>query len=190
MKEKRTIVVASGNAHKIAEIADILKEYDVISMHDAGFEGDIVEDGKTFAQNAAIKAMTVAKALNVTALADDSGLCVDALDGAPGIYSARYSGGNDADNRAKLLRELKGVKDRRAHFECAVCLYSPEGGAIYGEGATYGSILEEERGDRGFGYDCLFLSDDLGMSFGEATEEKKNAVSHRFRALKDLEAKL
>ncbi len=187
MDKRKRIVVASGNAHKITEIADILKDFEFVSMKDAGFEGDIVEDGASFKENALIKAKTVAEALNMTALADDSGLCVDALGGAPGIYSARFSGEGDEGNRRLLLKQLEGIDDRRAHFECAVCLYSPGGRMLFGVGKTYGHILHEERGDNGFGYDCLFYSDDLKMSFGEATEEQKNGVSHRARALKDLE---
>ncbi len=190
MEQKTAIVVASGNAHKIDEIGDILKGYKIISMKDAGFDGDIVEDGKTFKENALIKARTVAEALHVTALADDSGLCVDVLGGAPGIYSARFSGEGDAGNRALLLKRLEGLDDRRAHFECAVCMYSPGGKTLFGVGKTYGRILFEERGDNGFGYDSLFYSDDLEKSFGEASEEEKNGVSHRFRALEDLRSKL
>ena len=168
---------------------------DVISMHDAGFDGDIVEDGKTFAQNAAIKAMTVAKALNVTALADDSGLCVDALGGAPGVYSARYSGGDGEDNIALLLKNLRkaaegGVSDRTAHFSCAVALVFPDGRELTAEGSTYGYITEEKLGSGGFGYDPVFFSTELGKTFAQATEREKNSVSHRGRALRALEEKL
>ena len=184
------IVVASGNAHKIAEIADILQGLEVVSMRDAGFDGDIEENGSSFAENALIKAKAVGEALGVPALADDSGLCVDALGGAPGIYSARFSGGDDADNRALLLKKLQDADDRRARFECAVCLYLPGGQTIFGHGATYGLITAKERGERGFGYDSLFLSCDLKKTFAEATEDEKNAVSHRFRALQDLRSKL
>ena len=184
------IVVASGNAHKIAEIADILQGIEVLSMRDAGYDVDIEENGSSFAENALIKAKAVAEALGVPALADDSGLCVDALGDAPGIYSARFSGGDDADNRALLLKKLQDADDRRARFECAVCLYQPGGQTIFGHGATYGRITKEERGERGFGYDSLFLSDDLKKTFAEATEDEKNAVSHRFRALQDLRSKL
>lgn len=190
MDKGKRIVVASGNEHKIAEIAGIMPEYEVISMKAAGFEGDIEENGQSFRENALIKARAVSEALGVPALADDSGLCVDALGGAPGIYSARFSGEGDAGNRARLLSLMKDADDRRAHFECAVCLYFPDGRTLFGNGAAYGRILEEERGERGFGYDSLFLSDDLKKSFAEATEEEKNSVSHRFRALKDLRSRL
>ena len=138
-------------------------------------------------ENALIKARAVCKATGLPALADDSGLCVDALGGAPGVRSARYSGGGDADNRALLLKNLAGVSDRRAHFNCAVALVCPDGRELTAEGRTEGSILTEERGEHGFGYDSLFFSNDLNKSFAEADEAEKNAVSHRGRALKCLE---
>ena len=185
MKLER-IIAASSNEGKIAEIKKIFKDAEIISMHDAGFEGDIEETGTTFKENAAIKAKTVGEKLKLPTIADDSGLCVDFLCGAPGIYSARFSGEGDAANRALLLERLRGAADRRAHFECAVCLYIPDGKTVFGVGRTDGHILEEERGKNGFGYDCLFYSDELKKSFGEATMREKNGVSHRARALKDL----
>ena len=184
------IVVASHNKHKIEEIKAIFRDMEIISMHEAGFTDDVAEDGNSFKENAAIKAKTVCAALNMPVLADDSGLCVDALDGAPGIFSARFSGGNDADNRALLLKKLDGVSNRKAHFECAVCLCMPDGKVYFGEGATYGHILTAEEGNCGFGYDPLFFSDDLQKSFGLAREDEKNSVSHRYRALCDLRDKL
>lgn len=188
--ELKKIVVASGNAHKIEEIRRIFKDAEVVSMKELGFVDDIVEDGETFAENAYIKARAVSQKLNVSALADDSGLCVDALNGAPGVYSARYSGGGDKQNRALLLKNLDGVQHRSAHFHCSVCLCHPDGSYVTGNGDTYGKILHEERGDNGFGYDSLFLSDDLGITFAEAAPEQKNSVSHRYRALCDLRSKL
>ena len=190
MDKTKKIVVASGNDHKIAEIADILTGYEIISMKDAGFDGEIEENGQSFKENALIKASTVSKALGVIALADDSGLCVDFLGGAPGIYSARFSGEGDAANRRLLLEKMKDATDRRAHFECAVCLYLPDGRTLFGVGQTFGSILQEERGKHGFGYDSLFFSDDLKKSFGEASAREKNKVSHRARALADLTERL
>ena len=186
------IIVASGNAHKIAEIKSIFKGAELISMSEAGFEGDIEENGKTFKENALIKARAVSQALHtpLPVMADDSGLCVDALHGAPGIYSARFSGGGSAENRALLLKRLEGISHRTAHFTCAVCLYFPDGQYIFGEGFTHGKILFEEIGENGFGYDPLFYSNDLKKCFGEATESEKNSVSHRFRALQDLRSKL
>ena len=130
------------------------------------------------------------KATGLPALADDSGLCVEALGGAPGVRSARYSGGGDAENRALLLKNLAGTADRRAHFACAVALVFPDGREVTAEGRTEGEILSEERGSNGFGYDPLFYSTDLKKSFAEADEAEKNAVSHRGRALRSLEAKL
>ena len=184
------IIVASGNAGKIREIEKIFRNASVIPMREAGFDGEIEENGSTFKENALIKAKTVCEKLGLPALADDSGLCVDFLGGAPGIYSARFSGEGEAANRALLLERMKGATDRRAHFECAVCLYTPDGRAVFGVGTTEGEILEEERGKNGFGYDSLFFSADLKKSFGEATAREKNKISHRARALKDLISKL
>lgn len=184
------IVVASGNADKIKEIKEIFKGAEILSMHEAGFNGDIEETGKTFKDNAYLKAKAVFDALHVPVLADDSGLCVDALDGAPGIYSSRFSGGTSADNRALLLKRLDGICHRAARFTCAVCYIGEDGKPLFGLGFTCGRILFEEIGDKGFGYDSLFFSDDLQKSFGEATDEEKNSVSHRYRALCDLRDKL
>lgn len=186
------IIVASGNAHKIEEIKSIFKGAELIPMSEAGFDGDIEETGKTFKENALIKARAVSETLHTSlpVMADDSGLCVDALHGAPGIYSARFSGGGSAENRALLLKRMSDIPHRTAHFTCAVCLYFPDGRYVFGEGFTHGKILFEEIGDRGFGYDSLFYSDDLKKSFGEAKESEKNSVSHRYRALRNLRSKL
>lgn len=188
MQKKQTLVVASGNAHKIREIAEIFTEFEVVSQKQMGFSGDVEETGVTFAENALIKARAAAEALGCVALADDSGLCVDALNGEPGIYSARYAGehGDDRKNRLLLLDNLKKESNRAAHFTSAVALVFPDGKEIVAEGKTYGVILYEEMGNGGFGYDCIFESVDLGKSFGVATAEEKNAVSHRFRALQAL----
>lgn len=184
------IAVASGNKDKIAEIKAIFKGVEIVSMEELGFTDEIEETGNSFKENAKIKAETIAKLYNVPALSDDSGLCVDALYGAPGIYSARFSGEGPAANRKLLLKRMEHVTDRRAHFESAVCLCMPNGKTYFGEGRTYGKILQEEIGENGFGYDCLFYSDDLKKSFGLASEDEKNSVSHRFRALNDLIHKL
>ena len=184
------IVVASGNEGKIAEIKALFKDAEIVSMGELGFNGDIEETGSTFKENAYIKASYIAKTYNMPALSDDSGLCVDALGGAPGIYSARFSGEGPKANRTLLLKHMEHITDRRAHFESAVCLCMPNGKTYFGEGRTYGRILQEEIGTKGFGYDCLFFSDDLKKSFGLTEEDEKNAVSHRFRALQDLKEKL
>ena len=185
---EKILVVATGNAHKLREIAEIFPEYKVVSQKEKGFDEDVVEDGNTFSENALIKARAAAKFLNCIALADDSGLCVDALNGEPGIFSARYCGkhGFDRENRLLLLKNMENVSNRKAHFTSAVALVFPTGEEIVTEGHTYGEILFEEVGDGGFGYDCIFKSDDLGKSFGVATAEEKNAVSHRYRALQAL----
>lgn len=184
------IVVASSNEGKIAEIKSIFPDVEIFSMHELGFTHEIEETGKSFKENAKIKAEAVAKALSLPTLSDDSGLCVVGLDGAPGIYSARFSGEGPAENRRLLLKRMEHVGDRRAYFESAVCLCLPNGKTYFGQGRTYGRILYEEIGANGFGYDCLFYSDDLKKSFGLADDEEKNSVSHRFRALADLRSKL
>ena len=152
------------------------------------------ETGETFEENALIKARAVCKALNLPALADDSGLCVEALGGAPGVYSARFCGrhGDDKANNALLLEKLRGVPEQRrgAYFESCVAVCFPDGREITASGRTYGSILEEEAGEGGFGYDPLFESAELGKSFGLASAEEKNAVSHRGKALRALAEKL
>ena len=187
---KMKVVAATGNKHKLKEFRAIFPDWEIVSEQDAGFDGDVEETGETFAQNALIKARAVCRATGCAALADDSGIAVDALGGAPGVYSARYSGGDDADNRALLLKNLEGAANRRAHFASAVALVFPNGRELVAEGRTEGEILHEERGTGGFGYDSLFYSYDLKKSFGEATDEEKNSVSHRGRALAALEAKL
>ena len=186
-----TLVVATGNKHKLQEIQAIFKDVRVVSARKAGYLGDPEETGATFEENAIIKARAAAEALNLPALADDSGLCVAALGGAPGIYSARYAGGHgdDKKNREKLLHELRGIENRAAYFRSAAALCFPQ--SMGGKTVTAtGDILTREEGENGFGYDCLFYSDDLCKSFGVASAEEKNAVSHRFRALTALKEKL
>mgnify|MGYP002521966915 FL=1 len=191
MQKDKVIVVASGNAGKIREISEILNDYRVISCKELGFTDDIEETGKTFYDNALIKAKTVASALNMPALADDSGLCVTALGGAPGVYSARYSGtGTDEGNIDKLLKETESFSDRSAKFVSAVVVYYPDGKIVSAQGETFGEILRARRGNGGFGYDPVFYSYDLKKSFGEASAEEKNSVSHRARALAELRKKL
>ena len=190
-----TLVVATGNKHKLQEIQAIFKDVRVVSAREAGYLGDPEETGATFEENAIIKARAAAEALNLPVLADDSGLCVAALGGAPGIYSARYAGGHgdDKKNREKLLAELGDEKNRAAYFRSAAALCFPQsmgGKTVTATGDTHGRILTREEGENGFGYDCLFYSDDLKKSFGVASAEEKNAVSHRFRALTALKEKL
>ena len=187
-EEKKRLVVATGNVNKLREIAEIFPHYEVISAKQAGFEGEVEETGETFAENSRLKAEAVARALGCIALADDSGLCVEALGGAPGVYSARYAGGHGDDraNRLLLLKNMEDERNRRAYFQSAIALVYPDGKCLIAEGRTYGNILYEETGENGFGYDCVFESEDLGKSFGVASAEEKNAVSNRFRALQKL----
>ncbi len=187
-KIKKQLVVATGNAHKLREIAEIFTDFEVVSQKQMGFLDEVEETGTTFAENALIKARAAAKALGCIALADDSGICVDALGGAPGVYSARYAGehGSDKANRDLLLKNMENVTDRTAYFVSAIALVYPDGKELVAEGRTYGKVLHEEQGDGGFGYDCIFESDDLKKSFGLATAEEKNAVSHRFRGLQAM----
>ena len=186
--EKIRLVVASGNKNKLREIVEIFPDFEVCSQKQMGFDEDVEETGLTFAENALIKARAACAALGEMVLADDSGLCVDALNGAPGVFSARYCGhhGSDEENRTVLLKNMQGVENRKAHFTSAIALVFPDGRELVAEGHTYGEILQEETGDGGFGYDCLFFSDDLKKSFGVATAEEKNGVSHRFRALQAM----
>ena len=185
---KKTLVVASGNAHKSREIAEIFTQFDVISQKELGFMEEVEENGATFVENALIKARAASQALGCIALADDSGLCVNALGGQPGIYSARYCGhhGSDKENRQLLLQNMQGMTDRTAHFHSAIAVVFPDGRELVAEGQTFGEILPEEVGEGGFGYDPIFFSHDLKKSFGVATAEEKNGVSHRFRALQKM----
>lgn len=182
------LVLASRNAHKIKEIETILRDYlpgvTLLSLDDVGILDEIEENGTTFAENALIKAKAAAKS-GYIAFADDSGLVVPALDNAPGIYSARYAGihGDDKANRDLLLKNLQGNPNREAAFVCAIACVLPEGEPFVVHGVAEGEILCEERGNGGFGYDCLFWSDYFGKSFAEMTPEEKNAISHRRRAL-------
>ena len=179
------IVIASANAHKVEEYRDLLKDQDV-ELHSLadypGFPG-VEENGSTFTENASIKAIAVSKYCDVPAFADYSGLEVMALDGRPGIYSARYAE-NDPARRAKLLGELENVSDRRARFVCVIAI------AINGEvietfeGEVKGTIIKEERGEGGFGYDPIFVPDGYDQTFAEMPQELKNKISHRAEAFR------
>ena len=187
-----TIVAASGNKAKIREIQEIFQGFTVIPMQEAGFLGDIEENGSTFTENALIKARAVSEKLGCIALADDSGLCMYALRGAPGIYSARFCGrhGDDKANNRLLLEKLSDETDRLGYFESAVAICFPDGRTLTASGRTFGVILPEEHGENGFGYDPLFFSTEIDKCFGIASAEEKNAVSHRGRALRALAEKM
>ena len=195
----RTIVVATGNAHKLVEIEDILSrvlpDVTFVALGQLGDFDDPEETGTTFEANALIKAEAAVAETGFSAIADDSGLVVDALDGEPGVYSARYAGvhGDDAANNAKLLRNLENVEDadRTARFMSVVALVRADGIVLSGEGSCEGMIGHELRGDHGFGYDPLFLPNDTpGKTMAELTPEEKNAISHRFHALQNLSREL
>ena len=188
------LVIASNNKHKVTEIRSILKDYfeNIYSLRELGIEIEVEETGETFAENALLKARAVSKAAGMPAIADDSGISANALDGRPGVYSARYSGEpcDDERNNDKLLEELKDKADKSAYYTASICLYLDEENTITAEGKTYGTIISERRGDKGFGYDPIFLSDDLGKTLAEVSLEEKNKISHRARALKSLMEKL
>ena len=188
------LIIASNNAHKLTEMKAILAPFfdDVQSMREAGIEHETVEDGATFLDNAVKKARELAEISGCCAIADDSGLCVDALGGAPGVYSARFSGvhGDDAANRKKLLEELDGVENRAAHFSCAIALVWPDGKTVTAEDALYGWIAHDERGTNGFGYDSLFLLPERGVRTAEISPAEKNAISHRGKKSLSLPGKI
>ena len=187
------IAVASGNAHKIQEIRQILGALgiEVLGADELGGMPEVIENGATFRENAAKKAVEGAAALGVPVLADDSGLEVKALNGAPGVYSARYAGegGNDGRNLAKVLKELEGVADRSARFVCVMVMAAPDG-SILGtwEGEVQGAMADAPRGTGGFGYDPAFIPAGYDRTFGELSSEIKNSMSHRGNALKALVA--
>ena len=191
------ICIASGNRGKIAELQKLLSEYitdieiELVSLKDVGFEGDILEDGETFEENALIKARAAAEFSGLCSIGDDSGLIVNALGGEPGVYSARYAGEpcDDAKNNEKLLKNLEGIGDRSAAFVCTIACVIPEGqplsgDPIIGTGYCPGEILFNPRGKGGFGYDPLFWFDPFGKTFAEMSAEEKNAISHRGAGVK------
>ena len=190
--KKMTMVMASRNRGKIKELETLLREIspdiEILGLDDIGFEGDIEENGETFEENAFIKASVPAK-LGYIGIADDSGLCVDALGGAPGIYSARYSGKGSEANNDKLLLFMDPVPDdkRQARFVSVICVVFPDGRPdIMVRGECKGVITRERRGNGGFGYDPLFYYPPLGATFGELDADTKNKISHRANAMKKL----
>ncbi len=184
------LVLATNNKNKVKEFREILKDFpiEIKSLNDFGPIPEVVEDGKSFDDNAYKKAFHTAKVLGLPAIADDSGLEVEALDGAPGVYSARYSGPDATDdlNCKKLLQELEGETNRKANFTCVISIATPGGPALTYESKCFGTILEEKRGENGFGYDPLFFYEELGKTFAELDGEEKNRVSHRGKALAEI----
>ena len=201
-------IAATNNAHKLAEMRRILQRmgHKVVSQKEAGLALDPEEDGDTFAANAAIKARAISQALGKAAIADDSGICVDALDGAPGVHSARYCGrhGDDEANNDQLLAALARVPEGRrgAHFTSAICVWLPDGRHFTFEGLCPGRIGFARKGANGFGYDPLFIPDEVGLdathtrpnaegrSYAQLSADEKDAISHRGRALARMEREL
>lgn len=186
------IVLATRNQGKVREFREILKDFpfDIRSLNDFGPLPEVEEDGETFDDNAYKKAIFVAKALGLPAIADDSGLAVEALGGAPGVHSARYAGpqATDEENVAKLLREMADKTDRRAAFHCVISIAVPSGPALTYEGRCEGELLHAPQGSNGFGYDPIFLYPPLGQSFAEIPAAEKNRISHRGHALAEVAA--
>jgi XTP/dITP diphosphohydrolase len=190
MNETLTLVLATSNLGKTAEIRDMLADFpvNIKNLADFGPIPPVVEDGETFDDNAYKKASFVSKVLGLPALADDSGLVVDALGGAPVVYSARYAGENATDEQrySKLLEEMKGQTNRKAAFECVISIAVPPGPALTYEARCEGLIAEEPAGTGGFGYDPIFYYPPLRKTFGQLTREEKSRVSHRGKALQEL----
>ncbi len=188
------IIAATTNQGKVKEIQAILKDLniDIVAQEDAGLDIEIEETGTTFEQNALIKARAVSMMCDEPVLADDSGLCVEALGGEPGVYSARYAGedASDEERMKKVLRELGGTKNRKAKFVTVMAIVFPDGTELTAQGEAEGEITYEPRGQGGFGYDPIFYSGEIQKTFAQATEEEKNRVSHRKRALETLYEKL
>lgn len=181
------LIIASNNAHKIYEIKKILGEKfdEIVSLKEAGIDHETVEDGSSFMENAVKKAREIAEISGCHALADDSGICAHALDNAPGIFSARFAGahGDDEANNRLLLEKLREKEDKTAHYTCAMALCYPDGSLVTAEGYMYGSITYDVRGERGFGYDPLFVPVGEDRTVAQMTDDEKNAISHRAKAL-------
>lgn len=194
---EREAIIATGNQHKLDEIKVILSDLDfeIKSLKEVDLDGiEIIENGKTFEHNAFIKARTISKATGKIAIGDDSGIEVDALDKRPGVYSARYAGENatDEENRIKMFEELKNIpfEERTGRFVCAIAVVFPDGKELLSRGTVEGKIALEEKGENGFGYDCMFIPEGYEKTFGELSPEIKNGMSHRGRALVDMKEKI
>ena len=187
-------VLATHNPGKLKEMADILSGLgvEVTSPADLGVDIEVEETGATFAENAMLKAKAICEASGLPAIADDSGLCVDALNGGPGVYSARYGGeGLDDAGRTRLLLEnMRGQTTRAAHFACAIACVFPDGKTLTAEGRCDGAVAFAPMGTGGFGYDPVFLVPEKGKTFSQLTEAEKNEISHRGKALRDFAGKL
>lgn len=182
----KDILIATHNVHKKEEIQQILSDYNVKSLTDYGIHDEIVEDGSSFSENAQIKAKYCFEKTGIPSIGDDSGLVVEALGGKPGIYSARYAGNHDFEqNIAKVLEEMEGISNRAAYFITVLCYYDEKGPQFF-EGRVYGTLLNENKGHKGFGYDPIFVPDGHSRTFAEMLPEEKNAISHRKKALEKM----
>lgn len=191
------LIIASNNAHKVREIKEILADRfeEILSLREAGISHETVEDGSSFAENALKKAREISQISGCASLADDSGICVNALGGAPGIYSARFAGeyvGQQSDdaNNALLIEKLADKEDKSAYYACFIALVYPDGREIIADGYMHGKITENARGTRGFGYDPHFIPDGYECTVAEMSDSEKNAISHRGRALNNLLLKI
>lgn len=186
-------VLASQNQGKLVEVQGILQSLgiEIVLQSELGVSVDVEETGTTFEENARLKAVAVMQATGLPAIADDSGLCVDALNGGPGVYSARYGGDiSDPEKVQLLLSNMRGASTRAAHFETAIVCAFPNGDELVASGRCDGSIAYAPAGDMGFGYDPVFFYPAFGKTFGQSTREEKSSVSHRGKALRDLAVKL
>ncbi len=193
----KKIILSSGNSHKVHEIKDILKNmpFEIVSKDDLGYKDfDVIEDGETLEANAFKKAEELHRLVKGIVIADDTGLFVDALNGDPGVYSARYAGEpvSYKENNNLLLKNLKDVpmEKRTAYFKTVIAVVFEDGSKVTAEGTVNGKIAFEEKGQNGFGYDPLFIVENTGKTFAEMAEEEKNKISHRARALMNLKEKL
>ena len=185
------LILASNNAHKFREFSEILAHADtrLVLQKDAGFTLEVEETGSSFAENAFLKASAVTRSTGSAAIADDSGICVDALDGGPGIYSARFGAGiahSDEERMLLLLKTMEGKPDRRARYVCSICCSFPNGDILRTECTCEGEILFEPVGTGGFGYDPIFRPDGFTVSMAQLTPDEKNAISHRGKALREF----
>lgn len=188
----KKLLIASNNRGKLAEITDLLKQLpiDLVTPGDLGLDLDVDETGGTYAENARLKAAAFLKASEIASLADDTGLEVDTLDGAPGLHSKRYTPdpqASDSDRRKLLIQNLAGFsRPWKARFMCCVALALPDGSTCMAQGSCEGEIIPDERGEQGFGYDCIFYFPELGETMGELNLDMKNRVSHRARAVMNI----
>ncbi len=191
----KRLILASNNRKKLVELQSILADtgIEVLSQREAGCDFEVDENGETFEENAYLKAIAVTQATGEAAIADDSGLCVDALDGEPGVYSARYTGNHEDTDEMRndyLLSKLENVENRSARFVSCICCTLPNGDVLRARGECEGEILRESRGSLGFGYDPVFLPEGFSLSMGEIAPEVKNAISHRAKALDEFKKEL